>query len=123
MIEAKMPKDIRRYKTKLLGPFTTRQAICVGVMIAVDIALYTTVATPLKLSVNTMIYGLMFVDLPIALFGWVEPHEVPFEKYLKDILFRTYAAPSKRLPRSVLYAPVKIKTKKKKRKSSKVSFK
>ena len=28
MIEAKMPKDIRVYETKLIGPLTLRQTIC-----------------------------------------------------------------------------------------------
>lgn len=121
MIEAKMPKDIRQYKTKLIGPFTGRQAACVAIMIAVDLILYSTVAAPLKLSMNMMIYGLLIVDIPIALFGWYEPHEVPLEKYIKNIWLRTFTAPRKRLPKRILYAPVRRKPKNNK-KSGKVSF-
>lgn len=40
MIEAKMPKDIRVYETKLIGPLTLRQTICLCVAIFVDIILY-----------------------------------------------------------------------------------
>ena len=40
MIEAKMPKDIRVYETKLIGPLTLRQTICLCVAIFVDIVLY-----------------------------------------------------------------------------------
>ena len=44
MIETKMPKDIRAYKTKLIGPFTGRQAICV--VIAASYSLFSTPALP-----------------------------------------------------------------------------
>ena len=48
MIETKMPKDIRSYKTKLIGPFTMRQLACIAVMGVVDIILYSLVIKPLS---------------------------------------------------------------------------
>lgn len=64
MIESKMPKDIRSYKTKLIGPFDGRQLICIGIMLVVDFMLFQFVITPLKLPTEYVIYGLIFFDLP-----------------------------------------------------------
>ena len=49
MIETKMPKDIRAYKTKLIGPFTGRQAICVVIAGIVFIIFYACIAQPFHL--------------------------------------------------------------------------
>ena len=52
MIESKMPKDIRAYKTKLLGPFNGRQLICVAIMLIVDFLLFKIVVNPLQLPLD-----------------------------------------------------------------------
>ena len=44
-----MPKDIRAYKTKLIGPFTGRQAICVVIAGIVFIIFYACIAQPFHL--------------------------------------------------------------------------
>lgn len=103
MIETKMPKDIRSYKTKLIGPFTMRQILCVAVMAAVDFILYALVIRPFQLPAEFIIYGLIFVDVPIGAFGWIEPQGLPLEKYLRDVLLRSFIAPVKRKPQRVLY--------------------
>lgn len=103
MIETKMPKDIRSYKTKLIGPFTMRQIICVAVMAVVDFILYALVIQPFQLQAEFIIYGLIFVDVPIGAFGWIEPQGLPLEKYLKDVLLRSFIAPVKRKPQRILY--------------------
>lgn len=103
MIETKMPKDIRSYKTKLIGPFTMRQIICVAVMAVVDFILYALVIQPFQLQAEFIIYGLIFIDIPIGAFGWIEPQGLPLEKYLKDVLLRSFIAPVKRKPQRILY--------------------
>ena len=40
MIETKVPKDIRVYKTKIIGPLSFRQLICLIVAVIVDGFLY-----------------------------------------------------------------------------------
>lgn len=103
MIETKMPKDIRTYKTKLIGPFTMRQIICVAVMTVVDITLYALVIQPFQLSTEFIIYGLILVDVPIGAFGWIEPQGLPLEKYLKNVLLRSFIAPVNRKPQRILH--------------------
>ena len=116
MIETKMPKDIRSYKTKLIGPFTMRQLVCVAVMGVVDIILYSLVIQPLQLSTEFIIYGLILIDVPIGAFGWIEPQGLPLERYLKDVLLRSFIAPIKRKPIKVLYEEVQVNEKKDKKK-------
>lgn len=103
MIESKMPKDIRSYKTKLIGPFTGRQLICIGIMLVVDFLLFELVILPLNLSLNFVIYGLVFIDLPIGAFGWLEINGVSLEVYIKDIGIKTFLSPAKRKPKNIIY--------------------
>lgn len=122
MIESKMPKDIRAYKTKLIGPFTARQLLCIGVMIIVDFMLYNLVVIPLHLSSDLVIYGLIFIDLPIAAFGWAEVSGMPLEIYLRDVVLKQFLAPIKRKSIHIIYqskstVPVKNKKKKKNNKN------
>ena len=39
-MEIPVPKDIREYEPTLIGPFTTRHIICIGVMIALVYGVY-----------------------------------------------------------------------------------
>ncbi|MCC2254571.1 PrgI family protein [Ruminococcus sp. CLA-AA-H200] len=103
MIDAKIPKDIRAYKAKLIGPFTARQLICLAIMAASDILLYSLVFVPFDLTGDFMIYALIFIDIPIAAFGWVEPQGIPLEKYLKSVLLRSFLVPTKRKAKNVIY--------------------
>lgn len=103
MIEGKVPKDIRSYKTKIIGPFTVRQAACIFIMIAVDFIFYSTIWKSFYLSSDFLIYGVIFLDVPIAMFGWLEPMGMPLESYLKKILIRTFIAPTKRTEKTNIY--------------------
>ena len=40
MLRTKVPNDIRKYKTKLAGPFTLKQLITVTGLIILDLAVY-----------------------------------------------------------------------------------
>lgn len=95
MIETKVPKDIRRYKTKLIGPFSTRQLICFAVAVVVDILVYLCILGPLELSLNTVIYVIIFLDIPIFAFIF-EPMGVPMEIYLKNVMVKSFIYPAKR---------------------------
>lgn len=122
MIESKMPKDIRTYKTKLIGPFTARQLLCIGVMIIVDFMLYNLVVIPLHLSSDLVIYGLIFIDLSIGAFGWAEVSGMPLEIYLRDVVLKQFLAPMKRKSIHIIYQsnctePVKNKKIKKNNKN------
>ena len=96
MIETKVPKDIRSYETKIIGPFTMRQTIAIGIMVLVDILLFLWVLRPMKVSANAMVYVLMFFDIPVAAFGFIKVMGMPLEKYLRSYIIYTLLAPAKR---------------------------
>lgn len=103
MIETKVPKDIRSYKTKIIGPFSLRQLICLVVAILVDGLAYLIISSMgIKLSMNLVIYGVMFIDLPILAFI-IEPQGMPMEKYIQKVLLTGFLKPSKRKAETLLY--------------------
>ena len=60
MIEVKVPKDILKYKTRLVGPFTSRQILCLGIALAFDVLFYKLAYQPLGMPVE-------------FLFSWTSP--------------------------------------------------
>ena len=95
MIETKVPMDVRSYKAKLIGPFTTRQLICVAIAVCIDALLFFCVIQPFHLPVRLSVFGLVFIDVPILAFI-IEPMGIPMEKYIKNVLWRNLIAPTKR---------------------------
>ena len=110
MIETKMPKDIRIYKTKVIGPFTLRQSLCILLMIGLDVFLYSAIIKPLSLPMEFIVYGFMLIDVPISAFGWFEPMGMPLENYIRDVILRAYIAPTKRKVVSVVKMPKNTKS-------------
>ena len=96
MIEFKVPKDIRVYETKIFGPLTLRQTICVIIMALFDLIIFFGVFRPLHLRVEIAIYLFLIPNVLIGLFGWMKPNGVAFEKWLKGFLVNTFIAPTKR---------------------------
>ena len=102
MIEFKVPKDIRVYETKVFGPLTLRQTLCVLGMIVFDLTVYFGVLKPLHLKVELAIYLFLIPNVLIGLFGWMKPNGVPFEKWLKGFLINTFIAPTRRKVSNVI---------------------
>lgn len=98
MIEIKIPKEIKRYEARAIGPFTLRQTLCLLVCLPCCIGLY------LLLSpyVGTDIAGVfVFIPAGIAyLFGWYKPYGMKFEKYMQTVFVSSFLAPSKRVYRT-----------------------
>ena len=103
MIETKMPKDIRAYKTKLIGPFTGRQTICVAIAGVVFILFYACIAKPFHLPQEYLFYIGLPLIIPILAFGWYEPNGMKLEKYLQKVVIRSFAVPIKRKAGQALY--------------------
>ena len=78
MVEVTMPRDIREYKPKIIGPFTLRQIICVsiGAAYAAPIAIIIPVPPMMKLLIGILLMLPMFVS------GWVEIFGMTFEQYI-----------------------------------------
>lgn len=102
MIETKMPKDIRAYKTKVIGPFTLREGFCIFLMIITNILLYSLVIRPSDLPIEFTIYVFIFTCLPFAALGWCEVAGMPLEKYLKNVILRMLACPTRRKVSSLI---------------------
>lgn len=120
MIETKVPKDVRSYKTKIIGPFTIRQLICLGVVVVLDAFLYFGIKSAgINFNLNIAFYGLMFFNLPILAFMF-EPHGVPMEKYIKMVILPGLFKPNKRKAETLLYEQQKMKPLTKKEKDERM---
>ena len=95
MIEVKVPKDILKYKTRLVGPFTSRQILCLGIALAFDVLFYKLAYQPLGMPVEFLFYVILFLDIPIMAFGYCTPMDLPLEKYLKILVQTKFLAPSR----------------------------
>lgn len=122
MIETKVPMDVRTYKAKLIGPFTTRQLICVSIAAALDAFLFLVIINPLNIPVRLAVFALVLIDVPILSFI-LEPMGLPMEKYIRNVLIRSLIAPTKRKAKTSLaeasskrYSLKEIKASKKKMK-------
>jgi hypothetical protein len=119
MIESRVPKDIRNYRTKLIAGLDFRQIMCVVGALATD-AVLKFVVFPLigDVSVDslTLIFG--FIDIPILAFGWLRPDDLPLEIYIRDVVIRNFLAPRKRKLKRVIYTYPQPKYTDKQRKES-----
>ena len=98
-IEREIPKDIDKYEAKLLGPFTTRQTICI---VPAAISAIGTVLL-LKDFVPQDVYFVvaLFLAAPWLLCGWVKMGGLPFEKFLQTVFISIVLAPKHRVYKTV----------------------
>ena len=95
MIEAKVPKDIRSYKTKVAGPLSFRQLICFGICVVVDVAIFFLIQQPHEYPMSSFLYIYIFIDCIIFSFT-LEPSGMPMEVYLKNVMVKNFFYPTKR---------------------------
>ena len=94
MIEVKIPKEINKYKPKLIGPLTFRQFVSAIVFLPLCVVIFLGV----KPYVGQDLAG-FFVIIPgglMYLFGWRDFYGMPFEKFLKSTFISNVLAPTKR---------------------------
>ena len=94
-VERKINKDIANYKTKLIGPFTLRQIVCLVPAIGVAV-LFLWGLKDVFPSIEARIYMTIPVAVPFILFGWVKIYNQPLEKFLKTALVSMFLSPAKR---------------------------
>lgn len=101
MIEVKIPKEINRYETKAVGPFTLRQLLCIAICLPVGVGVYVLS----KPHVGDSLAGfLVFIPGGIAyLFGWYKPYGMRFEKYMQTVFVGSFLAPNKRIYKTENY--------------------
>lgn len=99
MIEITLIKDIGSYESKVLGPLTFRQLICVALAAPIGWGLYTKLSPMLSRDLAGF-----FVMVPASvayLFGWYRPYGMRFETFLRSVFVNTVLAPSHRKYRTV----------------------
>lgn len=95
MIEAEIPKDIMKHKTKFIGNFSLREAACGVVGAGLGVVSYLTIFSGLDNSLRT---GLtLLVILPFFLLGFYRVYDMPLEKALPIIIMDNFIFPPKRL--------------------------
>ncbi len=92
MIEIRVPKDIRKYKTKIVGPFTARNIVGLGIGLAcggLSFAILKSAPSDVKLFV------VMIFAIPGILIGWANFYGMPFEEYAKVAIINNFLTPQK----------------------------
>lgn len=92
MIDVEMSDDIRKYETKTLGMFTTRQLICafVGLGYSLPIGLL----IPTSASNKILIIGILMI--PAILCGFVKMDGTHFEVFAMRFLYLYVLTPARR---------------------------
>lgn len=103
MIEAKMPKDIRVYETKLVGPLTARNTVCLVIAGVVAYLTYSIWCGILGMSLNSFFYVGTFTVIPPLAFGWISIEGMHLETYIKKIVIYNYLVPGYRKPKKIIY--------------------
>ena len=78
MIEAKVPRDIRNYEVKMVGPFTIRQVILFLAAVVLDAIEYFFVLKPMQVPTDVLVYLIIFLDVPIMAFSY-KPYGIKME--------------------------------------------
>ncbi len=102
-IDIIIPKDIREYKAKAIGPFTIRQSVTVLVISAIAFFVLWFEREVLMMEHTTLMPALFFSIIP-GLFGFGDKLVgMPFEVYLKRVFFSAVIAPKHRVYQSHSY--------------------
>ena len=94
MIEVEIPKDITKFESKTVGPFSTRQAVCI--LIAAPIILGSYFLFDSLVSDTRLILSAT-LGLPILAFGWFKPYGMKLEDFLKSAFATAVLSPKNRL--------------------------
>lgn len=99
MINIRIPKEIRNYETKFVGPLTMRQTICVAIGLIVCVFVYNICKAFIPR--DLMLFILIFPAAAIFCFGWVKPYGMKFEQFFFSAVRNNFIAPRKRKYKTV----------------------
>lgn len=93
-MEIQINKDVGSYEPKIIGPFTTRQAVClmIGVPVCIGIYKYGSAFLP----ADAVSFLLLIPAAITWLFGWMKPYGMPMERFVKSIFVNMILAPGNR---------------------------
>ena len=93
MIEVEMSRDIREFAPKVIGPFTSRQIICLGIALAYA-GPFMLLATFIPL--NIRIFAGMAMATPAVACGWIQLYGLPLEQFIAECVRNMFMKPRKR---------------------------
>lgn len=97
MLEISIPRDIRDFQPKFMGPFTERQCAALAVMVVVMLLTCLIQKKILGFEVVTYLPGLV-LSVPAFLFGWGDKMlQMPFEVYARTVFLNTFVIPKHRV--------------------------
>lgn len=94
MIIMPVPKDVRDFKPKFIGPLTKHQFISVAVAGIVAVLLYGTIGKILSRDLFMIVLGVLCI--PIVACGFIQVRNMTLPVYVRDVLIRNMLAPSLR---------------------------
>lgn len=102
MIIMPVPKDVRSFKPKFMGPFTKREAIGVSCAVALVVTTYA-IISPFS-DAMTMTQQATIAMIPAAIplaFGFVDIQEMPIWVYAWNMIVQNFLAPRHRVYKTV----------------------
>ena len=90
MVTVEMNRDIREFEPKVIGPFTLKQAKCVGIMGAYGLPLFFALY---KINLYFAFITVGIAMLPPILIGWVKIRNLSFEKFIIRWFYWRFATP------------------------------
>lgn len=107
MGDIEIPRDIRQYESKLIGPFTTRQTIFIVIAAGVSILLFNLLRGHAS---QDLLFGVcFFAASPAVLFGFYKPYGMTMERFIMTAFTSNILAPKNRLYKSenmLLISPI-----------------
>lgn len=91
-VEIDMTKDLKEYEPRVIGVFSLRQVIAVGVnaIIATPIA----IITPLTITYKIFLFAILM--LPAIFCGWLPIENMHFEDFLIEVIRASFKSPTRR---------------------------
>ena len=88
-----VPRDIRDFKPKFIGPFTKPQAISVAISGLVGAMFFSAFK---GVSTDILMIPIVVIDAPILACGFITVRNVPLWIYFRDVFIRNTLAPKRR---------------------------
>lgn len=108
MFAIDVPKDVRKYKSKFVGPFSFRQTIGLLIGAGCGYVGYYIQKTLLGSDVDNAILTWIFAAPGLA-WGFIEPYGMPLEKFLKTTFVSMFLSPADRKYKPVNYLKKEIR--------------
>lgn len=93
MIIQPVPRDIREFKPKFIGPFTKPQAISVAISALIAFIIFSVFK---GVSTEILMFTVAIIDAPILACGFINYRNMSGAVYFRDVILRNMLVPKKR---------------------------